>query len=46
MRSELLIRVPRPGRWFLLVVTVILALSELLVVQGADVDAEVHDDRG
>ena len=43
LRPELLIRVPRLGRWFVLVVILIPVLGGLLV---AEVDVEVLDEDG
>lgn len=46
LRPELLVRVPRLGRWFVLVVMEIPVLSGLLVVLEAEVDVEVLDKDG
>jgi len=46
LRPELLIRVPRLGRWFEPVVIVFPVLDGLLVVSDVEVDAEVLDEDG
>jgi len=46
LRPELLIRVPRLGRWFVLVVVMITVADGLLVVFEFEVDAEVLDEDG
>ena len=45
LRPELLIRVPRLGRWFVLVLVVVPVVDELLVVLEVGVDVDVsHED--
>ena len=46
LRPELLIRVPRLGRWFVLVIVVSPVVDWLLVVLELEVDAEVLDEDG
>ena len=46
LRPELLNRVPRLGRWFVLVATATPVLGGLLAVSEAEVDAEVLDEDG
>jgi hypothetical protein len=46
LRPELLVRVPRLGRWFVFDAVEILVLGGLLVVSEAEVEVEVFDEDG
>lgn len=46
LRTELLIRVPRLGRWLVLVAVAIPVLAGLLEESEVEVDAEVLDEDG